>query len=724
MRSISKQRITTISLLLGLSVTALLLGIYLPDLKWRNRTTNLLQGGASANIDATTLTSLSVDQRQPKLEKISQFASEPLNKNRATYLLATDQLSKEPAKAIALLENLGNEYPEMSAYIDLKQAQAYEKLGDQGKTKKAWQDILQNHPKSAVKVNALYALGKSDPKYWQQAIEQFPAHPLTLKIIEEKLKKNPDQFKLWLTLAEYGSFLPNYNQILNQLTSKYADQLTPENWQMIAHGYWEKGEYGSAAIAYDKAPNTPENFYRQGRGLWLDGKVKESREVYKKLINTFPDDQEYTGLALIRLSRLSEKPQALQYLDQVIAKYPQHTPQALFDKSKLLDQLKSTESASQTRKWLLDEFKDSEPAAELRWSLAEQAAQGKNYQAAWQWAQELTQHNPESDLAPRAAFWVGKWANQLGEKADAQKAFAYTVYNYPQSYYAWRSAQALGWPVGDFTTVRSLSPEVIPAIKRSPLPKGSATLQELYQLGQVPEAWQLWNMELLDRQNLTVAEQYTDGALHMERGDYLEGIWLLSSLKDRDKPQDRDAYLKFKHSPAYWQVLYPFPYQDLILKWSKERNLNPVLVTALMRQESRFMPKIKSVVGATGLMQLMPETAKSSAQIIKLPKYDLENPNDNINLGTYYLGFTHDEYDNNSMLAVASYNAGPNAVSGWLKRFGFTDPDQFVEKIPYPETRGYVESVFENYWNYLRIYNPEVTKMLADHAKKYEATGQ
>ncbi|MGL6283937.1 MAG: hypothetical protein ACRC2J_16160, partial [Microcoleaceae cyanobacterium] len=129
MRSISKQKITTISLLLGLSVTALFLGVYLPDLKWRNQATNLLQGGPSANIDVTTLASLPIDQRQAKLETISQSASEPLNKNRATYLLASDKLSKEPAKAIALLENLGNEYPEMSPYIDLKKAQAHEKLG-------------------------------------------------------------------------------------------------------------------------------------------------------------------------------------------------------------------------------------------------------------------------------------------------------------------------------------------------------------------------------------------------------------------------------------------------------------------------------------------------------------------------------------------------------------------------------------------------------------------
>lgn len=61
---------------------------------------------------------------------------------------------------------------------------------------------------------------------------------------------------------------------------------------------------------------------------------------------------------------------------------------------------------------------------------------------------------------------------------------------------------------------------------------------------------------------------------------------------------------------------------------------------------------------------------------------------------------------------MASYNAGPGNVQDWIQRFGFTDPDRFVEQIPFPETQGYVESVFENYWNYLRLYNPEVAELV------------
>ncbi|MGB3508191.1 MAG: transglycosylase SLT domain-containing protein, partial [Microcoleaceae cyanobacterium] len=611
------------------------------------------------------------------------------------------------------------EYAALAPYIILKRAQAYELTGDTEKAQQAWQELLTTYPEEPVVAEALYVLGKEKPEYWDEAIAKFPDHPTTVKIAQEKLKQNPNQPQLLLLIAKYGFHVPEYGTILEQLRTKYASQLTPEDWEAIAFGYWEKQDYGKGALAYQKAAKTPQNLYRYARGLWLGGKTKESREAYKTLINQFPNGGEDTAFGLIRLSRLVERKEAIAYLDRVIANFPSHAPEAMLDKSKLLDRLESAQSASQVRQQLLRDYSNSDAAAKLRWELAEKAAQGGNLQAAWKWAQELTTNNPDSELASQAGFWVGKWAQQLGQTEDAQKAFEYMILRYPHSYYAWRSAVMLDWPVGDFTTVRDLSPEVVHTKGRNPLPFGSETLRELYQIGQDEDAWKQWQVEFDDRMNPTVAQQYTDGILRIGIGDNLDGIWMLTSLSKREKSEEIAEYKALKEKPTYWQTLYPFPYLETIVKWSNQRKLNTVLVTALIRQESRFMPKIKSVVGATGLMQVMPETGAEAAKKINLVSYDLENVNDNVNLGTYYLDFTHKEYKNNSMLAVASYNAGPNAVSGWLKRFGFNDPDAFVEKIPYPETRGYVESVFENYWNYLQIYNPEVARLMEQHYAKY-----
>jgi soluble lytic murein transglycosylase len=85
----------------------------------------------------------------------------------------------------------------------------------------------------------------------------------------------------------------------------------------------------------------------------------------------------------------------------------------------------------------------------------------------------------------------------------------------------------------------------------------------------------------------------------------------------------------------------------------------------------------------------------------------------NLEFGTWYLDYTHREYGNNSMLAVASYNAGPGKVREWVSNFGFSDPDEFAERIPYDETKGYVKHVLGNYWNYLRLYSPKIQQQIA-----------
>jgi soluble lytic murein transglycosylase len=128
------------------------------------------------------------------------------------------------------------------------------------------------------------------------------------------------------------------------------------------------------------------------------------------------------------------------------------------------------------------------------------------------------------------------------------------------------------------------------------------------------------------------------------------------------------------------------------------------------------MPTIRSSANAVGLMQVVPETATSVAKRINLKQYALDNPNDNVNLGTWILEETHQHYKNNSLLAVASYNAGPSKVTTWLEQKQSADSDEFIEAIPYEETKDYVKQVFGNYWNYVRLYNPQVGQQVARYS--------
>lgn len=657
------------------------------------------------------LVSVPPAQRALQLQAIAQLPRS-LDRARARYLLASDAINQQQGKiALNWLEGLEQSYPILAAPITLKRAQAYELTGDP-KAQATWQDLLKRYGDNPIAAEALFVLGRNNPQYWQSAIARFPSHPRTLEIARFLLRQNPNQPQLLLLLAKHD--YETDTVVLDQLVNKYAAQLQSQDWEAIAVGYWKNQLYKKAAAAYAKAPRTPVNNYRIGRGLQLSNQKTEAIAAYQQLIRNFPNAKE-SGTALLHKAQMAETADALIYLERVISSFPQQAGEALVEKAQILDTLQSKKSAAQTRQLLLTRYGDSNAAAEYRWKIAQQRAAVKDYRGAWQWAQPLPTRNPKSILAPRAGFWVGKWALKLGRKDDAKAAFEYVLSQFPQSYYAWRSAAILGLDVGNFDTVRQLTPQVVPPT-RSLLPAGSATLRELYLLGQ-SDAWTLWQAEFHNDIQPTVAEQFTDGLMRIANGENLLGISQVATLEDRETPQEQAEYQALSQQLAYWQARYPFPYLEEIETWSQERKLNPLLVTALIRQESRFEPKIRSVAGATGLMQVMPGTAKWIAQKSNIKEYNAENPNDNIKLGTWFLDYTHQEYNNNSLLAVASYNAGPGNVSKWVNQLGINfDADEFVEAIPFDETKGYVRQVFGNYWNYLRLYNPEISQLMQKYS--------
>lgn len=701
--------------LLGSSLLALRMTGILERWMDSKATNPLSLSQADTKSNVLPLASLPPQARVTQLETLAS-ESKSLDQYRARYLLAADLIQlRQGEKALQWLEGLETDYPVLASHIVLKRAQAYEVMGDKAKAKETWTALLQNHADQPVAAEALYVLGKSNPDYWNQAIAQFPGHPRTQDIIRQKLSKNPKQPALLLVLAKANPEAKGMGAIRDRLVNEFASQLKPEDWQAIAFGYWETQEYGKAAKAYAKSPRTPRNLYRVGRGYHLTGKRAEARIAYQQLSQVFPDAKE-TGLGLRRLASLSSSQDAVKYLDLVIDKFPDEAPEALLSKAEILQALGSPTSAAQARQSILTQYPQSDAAANYRWKVAKtKAAEGK-VQEAWQWAQPITTQNPDSEIAPEAAFWVGQWAARMGRQQEATAAFEHILARYPESFYAWRSAGLLGWNVGDFNTVRDLSPEVVTPPTRSTPPAGSTTLKELYQLGQNQDAWAIWQVELENRQEPTVAEQFTDGLMRLGVGDHLVGINQIWKLSLRETPEELAQWKTLRQEPAYWHALFPIPFSDYIVNWSNQRQLNPLLVMGLIRQESRFETKIRSIAGAVGLMQVMPGTGKWIAEKTQLKDYNLENPNDNIKLGTWFLDFTHGEYNNNSLLAVASYNAGPGNVSSWVTKYGFNDPDAFIEVIPFAETKGYVVSVFSNYWNYLRLYNPDIAQKLARYA--------
>jgi soluble lytic murein transglycosylase len=166
---------------------------------------------------------------------------------------------------------------------------------------------------------------------------------------------------------------------------------------------------------------------------------------------------------------------------------------------------------------------------------------------------------------------------------------------------------------------------------------------------------------------------------------------------------DRCIYTSKRTQIAHEQSQrFPLPHRDLVVTQASAIGLDPGLVFGLIRQESRFVTNARSHVGASGLMQVMPPTAKWTAKRIGLRDFKPKDINDqitNVRIGTAYLKLVIDDFEGSLPLAVAAYNAGPSRSRAW--RNGPILPgDIWVENIPFEETRDYVKRVLANSVNY------------------------
>jgi soluble lytic murein transglycosylase len=158
---------------------------------------------------------------------------------------------------------------------------------------------------------------------------------------------------------------------------------------------------------------------------------------------------------------------------------------------------------------------------------------------------------------------------------------------------------------------------------------------------------------------------------------------------------------------VYWELLFPRPYWDDLVADAQRNGLDPFLVASLIRQESEFNPGAVSKANAYGLMQLLPSVGKSEAKKEGVKKFNtgmLLNPTINLQLGTRDLRQSLDRYSGQVEYALASYNAGDTPVHQWIAVGDYKDVPEWVESIPYSETREYVQAIMRNREMYRAIY--------------------
>jgi soluble lytic murein transglycosylase len=155
------------------------------------------------------------------------------------------------------------------------------------------------------------------------------------------------------------------------------------------------------------------------------------------------------------------------------------------------------------------------------------------------------------------------------------------------------------------------------------------------------------------------------------------------------------------------RIAYPDAHAGLVESASREFSVSPLLVLAIMRQESAFDDRARSTASANGLMQIIPDTATKIAKALREDGFEGPQVTEkavNVRFGTWYLGQLMTKFNDNPIMAIASYNAGPEAVARWLAADGEREEDEWVESIPYDQTRNYVRRVLRSVHVYRSLY--------------------
>ncbi|KXS37771.1 MAG: soluble lytic murein transglycosylase [Halomonadaceae bacterium T82-2] len=292
----------------------------------------------------------------------------------------------------------------------------------------------------------------------------------------------------------------------------------------------------------------------------------------------------------------------------------------------------------------------------------------RDWQGVIDWVHAMPD-DPRQDA--RWQYWLGRALSELGDRQTAHKAYAAAAEQ--RSFYGFAAADRIGQPY-DLNLRRA----TFNAAYRQQV-AGWPVIQRVEALMRIGEPG-------LARSEWYFASRRADTDKANAMADYaMQQGWYALAVQTTILAREWDALA--------WR--FPLAYRDAFQRWGQRLDVDPYLLMGIARRESAFNPRAQSSVGARGLMQLMPATARhvsARANVEPPAAGKLFDPAVNIRLGSHYVREMLDRYRGNRLAAVAAYNAGPSRVDRWL-RDAPEDFDLFIESIPYHETRAYVQAV-------------------------------
>lgn len=287
---------------------------------------------------------------------------------------------------------------------------------------------------------------------------------------------------------------------------------------------------------------------------------------------------------------------------------------------------------------------------------------------------------PNTKSSPAVTYFMGKIAYKLKHYESANNYYKQVISSYPDSYYAFRANYNLYKDDGMLPFLELNEKPVVFPYKKSL--DNNLVVKLAY----------LKDYDLVEE--LCKHDKFIQSWIAYQKGNYT-----LSAYLARNGMEELNVKPSFED--LRWRLVYPMHYYDIIDKVKGDNN--PIVLQAIIKEESHFNPFVKSSVGAVGLMQLMPATYNEVVTKHNLPT-NLNVETANITAGSLYYSSLKKVLGNKDLYAITAYNGGIGSVTNWFSKLIYSDTDEFVEQIPYPETKNYVKKVLRTYWVYGNVY--------------------
>jgi soluble lytic murein transglycosylase len=370
-------------------------------------------------------------------------------------------------------------------------------------------------------------------------------------------------------------------------------------------------------------------------------------------------------------------------------------------------------------KRVVENFPTASDAVAAHWRITWVAVLKRQPEAAEMLADHLRRF-PGSQFTPDALYWLGRLAEESGNDALARSYYGKLHERYPQNYFenaaAARLAALGSGPIADADVLAAIPPVPPAPVMGDAIPPAAADRQA--------RADALRSIAFDSSAELELRAAYAitgEPRLLLEAAQAAVGAGHCGAafVAIRQLYPQLESHAFANVPREVWQVAYPLPFSATIREWSAHAALDPMLTAGLIRQESAFEPEARSSANAMGLMQLLPKTARlvAASAKVRYSRVQLFDPDYNVHLGTIYFAELRKDFGTVES-ALAAYNAGEDRVTSWTAGQAYRETAEFVDSIPFTETREYVEIVTRNADIYRQLYGVQQQNESHTEARK------